>query len=86
MSSAGEYGIRELATPLVSTSQPAGSLQQVMSPTLGQGYGTTTQQSSPPPGRDGLQQVPGLTPTPAQGQSVEWALNPTWLREGLWEA
>ena len=81
----GAVGAGELITPLVSA-QPAGSLQQVMSPTLGQGYGTTTQQSSPPPGRDGLQQVPGLTPTPAQGQSVEWALNPTWLREGLWEA
>ena len=76
----------EVMNPLLS-SMPAGAQpQQVMSPTLGQGYGTTTQQSSPPPGRDGLQQVPGLTPTPAQGQSVEWALNPTWLREGLWEA
>ena len=34
----GEHEIRELATPLISSSQPAGSLQQVMSPTLG--YGT----------------------------------------------
>ena len=49
MSGAGEYGTRELATPRVRTSQPDGSLQQVMNPTLGQGYGTTTQQSSPPP-------------------------------------
>ena len=54
-------GTRELATPLVP-SQPAGPLQQVMSPTLGQGYGTTTQQPSPPPGRDGSQQVSGSTP------------------------
>ena len=29
MSIAGEYGTWELATPLVSTSQPAGSLQQL---------------------------------------------------------
>ena len=58
---------RELATPLVST-QPAGaSPQQVMSPTLGQGYGTTAQQPSPPPGRDGSQQVSGSTPTLATG-------------------
>ena len=69
-------GARELATPLVSA-QPAGaSSQQVVSPTLGQGYGTTTQQSSPPPGRDGLQQVPGLTPTPAQGQSGGMGFEP----------
>ena len=54
-------GTRELATPLVP-SQPAGPLQQVISPTLGQGYGTTAQQPSPPPGRDGSQQVSGSTP------------------------
>ena len=82
MSSAGEYGTRELATPLVSTSQPAGSLQQVMSPTLGQGYGTTTQQSSPPPGRDGLQQVPGLMPAPAQGQSGGMGFEPNMATGG----
>ena len=82
MSGAGEYGTRELATPLVSTSQPAGSLQQVMSPTLGQGYGTTTQQSFPPPGRDGLQQVPGLTPTPAQGQSGGMGFEPNMATGG----
>ena len=28
MAGTGEYGARELATPLVSTSQPAGSPQQ----------------------------------------------------------
>ena len=66
----------------MSTSQPAGSLQQVMSPTLGQGYGTTTQQSSPPPGRDGLQQVPGLTPTPAQGQSGGMGFEPNMATGG----
>ena len=59
-------GTRELATPLVP-SQPAGPLQQVMSPTLGQGYGTTVQQPSPPPGRDGSQQMSGSTPTLATG-------------------
>ena len=69
MSSAGEYGTRELATPLVSTSQPAGSLQQVMSPTLGQGYGTTTQQSSPPP-------------APAQGQSGGMGFEPNMATGG----
>ena len=58
----GEHEIRELATPLISSSQPAGVLQQVMSPTLGQGYGTTAQQPSPPPGRDGSHQVSGSTP------------------------
>ena len=79
MSGAGEYGTRELATPLVSTSQPAGSLQQVVSPTLGQGYGTTTQQSSPP---GGLQQVPGLTPTPAQGQSGGMGFEPNMATGG----
>ena len=47
----------ELATPLVSF-QPAGaSPQQVMSPTLGQGYGTTAI-PSPPPGRDGIHSGP----------------------------
>ena len=50
---------RELATPLVSF-QPAGaSPQKVMSPTLGQGYGTTAN-PSPPPGRDGIHS--GSTP------------------------
>ena len=39
----GEHEIRELAIPLISSSRPAGVLQQVMSPTLGQGYGTTVQ-------------------------------------------
>ena len=63
----GEHEIRELATPLISSSQPAGVRQQVMSPTLGQGYGTTVQQPSPPPGRDGSQQVSGSTPTLATG-------------------
>ena len=53
--SAGERdGTGELATPLVPPAQPAGSHQQVMSPT--QGCGTVTPQSSQPPGRDGLQE------------------------------
>ena len=51
---AGNVDLREQATPLISTSQPAGSHQQVMSPT--QGYGTVMPQSSQPPGRDGLQE------------------------------
>ena len=59
MSVFGEQGTRELATPLVSASQPAGTLQQVMSPT--QGYGTTAN-PSPPPGRDGIQIRSGSTP------------------------
>ena len=54
-----ERETRELATPLVSNPQPAGPLQQVMSPTLGQGYGTTVI-PSPPPGRDGI--YSGSTP------------------------
>ena len=66
----------ELITPLVSYPQPAGSHQQVMSPTLGQGYGTTIQQPSPPPGRDGLQQAPGSTPTLAQGQTGGMGFEP----------
>ena len=69
MAGLGGHGTRELATPLVSTSQPAGALQQVMSPTLGQGYGTTAQQPSPPPGRDGSQQVSGSTPPPENAHS-----------------
>ena len=77
----GAVGAGELITPLVSA-QPAGSLQQVMSPTLGQGYGTTTQQSSPPPGMDGLQQVPGLTPPPAQGQSGGMGFEPNMATGG----
>ena len=58
----GEYGTRELATPLVSTSQPAGSLQQVVSPTLrhGQGYGATTEQPSPPPAQAAASATSGL--------------------------
>ena len=68
--------------PLLA-SMPAGAQpQQVMSPTLGQGYGTTTQQSSPPPGRDGLQQVPGLTPPPAQGQSGGMGFEPNMATGG----
>ena len=55
----GGHGTRELATPLVSTSQPAGALQQVMSPMLGQDYGTSAN-PSPPAGRDGIQS--GSTP------------------------
>ena len=66
MSGSVEDSARGLATPLVaSASMPAGVLQQVMSPT--QGYGTTVQQPSPPPGRDGSQQVSGSTPTLATG-------------------
>ena len=52
--SAGDLEARELITPLGSFAQPAGSHQQVMSPT--QGYGTVMPQSSQPPGRDGLQE------------------------------
>ena len=74
-------GTRELATPLVS-SQPAGALQQVMSPTLGQGYGTTAQQPSPPPGRDGLQQTSGSTPTLVQGQSGGMGFEPNMATGG----
>ena len=71
MAGAREYGTRELATPLASTSQPAGPLQQVMSPTLWQGYAVI----SPPAGRDGLQQT-GLTPTPVHGQSGGMGFEP----------
>ena len=55
-------------------------IQQVMSPTLGQGYGTTTH-PSPPPGRDGIQ-VPGLTPPPAQGQSGGMGFEPNMATGG----
>ena len=51
MSGFEELATRELTTPLVATSRPAGAFQQVMSPT--QGYGTTAN-PSPPPGRDGI--------------------------------
>ena len=57
MSGFREDATRELITPLASASQPAGPLQQVMSPT--QGYGTTAI-PSPPPGRDGI--ISGSTP------------------------
>ena len=69
-----EDSARGLATPLVaSASVPAGSPQQVMSPTLGQGYGTTTH-PSPPPGRDGIQS--GSTPTLAHGQTGGMGFEP----------
>ena len=68
----GAVGAGELITPLVSA-QPAGSLQQVMSPTLGQGYGTTTN-PSPSPGRDGIQS--GSTPTLAHGQTGGMGFEP----------
>ena len=65
---AGLFETGELAIPLVSTQPAGGSHQQVMSPTLGQGYGTTTH-PSPPPGRDGIQS--GSTPTLAGGMGFE---------------
>ena len=63
-----EDSARRLATPLVaSASAPAGSHQQVMSPTLGQGhYGTLGNMPSPPPGRDGHPGSQDATQTPAQ--------------------
>ena len=63
-----EDSARGLATPLVaSASVPAGSHQQVMSPTLGQGhYGTLGNMPSPPPGRDGHPGSQDATQTPAQ--------------------
>ena len=70
MSAGGRDETRDLATPLFSApAQPAGSHQQVMSPTLGQGYGTVTQQPSPPLGRDGVQIPQGSTPALEHGQS-----------------
>ena len=81
MSGSLEDSARGLATPLVaSASMPAGVLQQVMSPTLGQGYGTTAQQPSPPPGRDGSQQVSGSTPPHENAHSGAEGF--AWLREG----
>ena len=69
---AGLFDSRDLANPLVS--QPAGgSQQQVMSPTLGQGYGTTTH-PSPPRGRDGIQS--GSTPTRVHGQTGGMGFEP----------
>ena len=58
-----EYEIRELATPLISSSQPAGSHQQVMSPTLGYGtaghgtnvYGSTQTSGNAQPGGTGFE-------------------------------
>ena len=76
----GEYGTRELATPLVSTSQPAGSLQQVMSPTLRLGQGLWRHNTAAIP-------TGGMVFNQVQRQhwrmakQVEWALN-LWLREG----
>ena len=63
-----EDSARGLATPLVaSASVPAGSHQQVMSPTLGQGhYSTLGNMPSPPPGRDGHPGSQDATQTPAQ--------------------
>ena len=63
-----EDSARGLATPLVaSASVPAGSHQQVMSPTLGQGHcGTLGNMPSPPPGRDGHPGSQDATQTPAQ--------------------
>ena len=79
---AGLFETGELAIPLVSTQPAGGSHQQVMSPTLGQGYGNSTH-PSPPPGRDGIQS--GSTPTLAHGQTGGMGLN-LWLREGHLEA
>ena len=66
-------GTRDLITPLVSVRPAGASPQQVMSPTLGQGYGTTTN-PSPPPGRDGIQS--GSTPTLAHGQTGGMGFEP----------
>ena len=58
-------GIGDLITPLISVRPAGASPQQVMSPTLGQGYGTctvgVTTNLSPPPGRDGIQSDSTLT-------------------------
>ena len=83
MTSAGGFEIRELATPLISTSQPAGPLQQVMSPTLGQGYGTTAHHSNHPHLPEGMVRSRYRVQrhhlrTRTQVQKV---LDP-WLREG----
>ena len=68
-----EYEIRELATPLISTSQPAGSHQQVMSPTLGTafGYGTNESSATPNPPNSGTEGGLGFASDMAAGRGLE---------------
>ena len=81
MSGSGEFATRELIIPLASTSQPAGPLQQVMSPTRGQGYGMAPQQIHPHlPGGMVFNQVQHHHHLRTRTQ-VQKVLNP-WLREG----
>ena len=64
-------GSGELITPLVPSTQPAGSLQQVMSPTLD--YGTAGHGTS----------VSSVTPNPPiAGTEGGLGLHQVWLREG----
>ena len=70
----GEHEIRELATPLISSSQPAGSLQQVMSPTLGYGtagHGTSVSSVTPNPPIARAEGGLGFTQELATGRALE---------------
>ena len=70
----GEHEIRELATPLISSSQPAGSLQQVMSPTLGYGtagHGTNVGSVTPNPPNSGTEGGLGFASDMAAGRGLE---------------
>ena len=64
----------------IPSAQPAGSHQQVMSPTLGQGYGTNPLHPSSPLGGDGLQHS-GSMPPRESGHSGAVDLNLIRLRE-----
>ena len=71
---AGLHEIRELATPLISASQPAGGThQQVMSPTLGTafGYGTNESSATPNPPNSGTEGGLGFASDMAAGRGLE---------------
>ena len=71
---AGLHEIRELATPLISASQPVGGThQQVMSPTLGTafGYGTNVSSATPNPPNSGTEGGLGFASDVAAGRGLE---------------
>ena len=72
---AGLHEIRELATPLMSASQPAGGThQQVMSPTLGYGtagHGTNVGSVTPNPPNSGTEGGLGFASDMAARRGLE---------------
>ena len=72
MGSEREYS-RDLANPLLSSTHPAGSHQQVMSPTLGTafGYGTNESSATPNPPNSGTEGGLGFASDMATGRGLE---------------